>query len=852
MSFYVQLLAEPGLYRSIGDHYRITYQSPAGRISAGFYLHSPEASAVQLTAYSRTYFMDPKDKTLRIQLLCKNTSMQSAQFSFQVISFPQGLLPVNQQQIHQLAPGGQQLIELTVQNGQQYMAATDYYLDIQAIDQNDPKKRSLGLQRIKVVQLGSNKRWDNPGYMDSRLMEHKLAYRYTQSGNNYTYNHLQAEGNTPVLGSNNLAYRFNYNGYVKPVAGNEIYDSYLKWSRPGFDLKVGSINENMDYGLYGQGVSSSVDWSGPGSLTALYVKRSYLIYSDLYSQLSQEKDMAIQYKWDPARRRSDSSKTASAVPEKQGFLGPFELHYIHGEDPVTMTVRHIISGQVDLKPGRHQYLSLEAGASREYFQPDGSTHHKDGWSAGIHYNGNWDRLNLSLDNYASTPYYGGLRRGSVLLNETLSLSLTNGWLTSWQYNRQKNAPSYMGNYYAYISPETDRQQYGWAVAKNSSSWSVHFKPYYLEQSLHHQFMGNPVAFNSSGIRGELTVIKRGTESQMTLTSDVGWASTDNPYMDGEHYGSWRLMGSYNYGILSFNGVLQNGPLYIMEEAAPWQYSGYQNYSFGPSVNWVAASNKVKLQASDYLNYNGFQKQWSHNLSAAGVYQITRDIQLQADVHVNAYSDKLYKDFVQFSLGVQKTFQRTNGPGRHSWRLYFFEDLNADGRWDKKESAISGVIAQIKNVQVKSAVNGKVVLTDLPEGTYQLQLVDGKGWSLNKEVSIGLTRNAKTYIGLIRDIIVTGRLLADTTALTGRRANIEGVQVMAKEIHTGRMYTTFSNISGSFMFQLPKGEYIYTIPGPNSAFSVKEDAVRRTITNDTVPPVLFHIEDRSRAVDIQEF
>lgn len=852
-SFYVQYLADPGLFENIGDYCQVSYQGAQGRITAGFHLLSNVTSTINLIAYSNTYFMDAKDKELKIQLLCKNMGVQAVQFSLRINSFPQGLLPLNRQSIYQLAPGEQRLVELTIQNSQQRLAVMDYYLDIQAIDHQDPDKPALGLQHIKVVQLGSDKRWDNPGYIDDRLMEHRLEYSYTHSGDHYSYNHLMAEGYTPVIGNNSLQYRFNYNGYFEPVKGNEIYDSYLEWSRPGLDMKVGSVSENMDYGLYGQGLKGTVDWKGPGSLTAMYVERNYLIYSDLYRQIPQEKDIAVQYKWDPAQRRADTAQNMLARLKNGPLLGPFEVHYIYGDDPVTNTLRHLVSGQMELSRSADQYLSLEGGVTREYFQPGAEiSRHKDGWAFGAHYGGNWKGVNLSMDNYVSSPYYGGLRRGSVLLSEILSLNLKNGWLTSLQYNRQKNSPSYLSDYYTYLSPRTDRSQIGWAFAKNSKAWSVHFKPYYLEQSLEQQFIGKDVEFDSKGIRGELTVIRRGNKSQFTLTSDAGWVSTDNPYMKDKHYGSWRIMGSYNYGILSINGVLQDGPLYIIEEAAPWQYSGYRNYSFGPSINWTAFRSKLRLQAADYLNYNGFQKQWIHNLSAQGQYLIGTDLAVRADVHINAYSDNLYKDFIQFSFGIQKTFRRRNGPGHHSWQLYFFKDVNANGRWDKGETAFAGVIAQVGDVQVKSAVNGKAVLSDLPEDTYHLQLVDAQTWTLNSDVSINLKRNNKTYIGLIEGIAVNGKIVADSAVLTGKVPNVEGIRVMAKERNTGRVYSTYSNISGIFNFQLPKGEYILTIPTEGTTFSVTEKDLQLAVSGNEKLQVNFHIQDKSRAVDIQEF
>jgi hypothetical protein len=104
-------------------------------------------------------------------------------------------------------------------------------------------------------------------------------------------------------------------------------------------------------------------------------------------------------------------------------------------------------------------LLIEADGSRKCYQPGGlDGGHKDGWSAGAHYSAHWSGVNLSSDNYRSSAYYGGLRRGALVLIENISLNLKKGWMTSWQYNRQKNTPAYMDRYYLYNSPKTDRTQ----------------------------------------------------------------------------------------------------------------------------------------------------------------------------------------------------------------------------------------------------------------------------------------------------------------------------------------------------------------------------------------------------------
>ena len=851
---YLQYLAEPKLFERIGDSYRVGYQGTEGLMTAAFSFLSKEESKVELTFYNNTYFMDPKANELRVQVLCKNAGIKNVSMAFKAVSYPQGMILLNGQSYYELAPGEQKLIDLMVKIDQRQVAAMDYNLEISAINQNDPAKGSLGSRRLKVVQLGSHKTWGNTGIIDGDFIGHQYELSYRQSGSNYSYTHLMGEGAINVTRDNNLQYRFNYNGYLKPSLGNEIYDSYLKFETSKLSVALGSISENMDYNLYGQGAKVGMNWGGRGEFSALYVKRNYLIYSDLYNSLPQEEDIAVQYKWDPSKRKIDSFETKRLVNQIfSKFLGPFEIHYIHGNDPLTTTLKHIVGGQITFNSGKWQHILIEGGVSREYFQPTNSySRHKDGWSGGVHYNGNWNGFNLSSDNYYSSPYYSGIRRGALSLNEAFSLNLKRGWLTSWQFNQQKNGPSYMDNYYAYSNPKTDRVQYSWSIARNETGLSISFKPYYLEQSLNQIFMAAPVAFSSTAVRGELNLVKSFRNNQLSLSSDYGWVNTGNPFVTKNKYQSWRLLGSYNYKIFSMNASLQNGPFYIMEEEAPWQYSGYKNYSIGPSVHLTGLNNTLKFEAADYLNYNGYQRQWNHNLSANGQYQLRQDILVKADIYMNVYSNSAYKNFTQFSIGIQKTFRKQNAPGHHSWRVQFFKDLNANGKWDKREDVLPNVVAQVGEMQVKSMGSGKVTLVNLPDAHYDLQLVDGQGWSLPRSVAIDLNKNTKNKIGLIECTSVNGHLIVDTSSSTGKVPILEGVLVELKELNTGKLFTTYSNANGDFEFWVPKGDYAARIPGENNAFTVREIKVPIIVNDKNNPEIIFHIKDRSRAVDVQEF
>ncbi|HTN38765.1 MAG TPA: SdrD B-like domain-containing protein [Arachidicoccus sp.] len=846
-SYFVQYLATPEILRQLGPEVKVRYQSSNGIVKASFFLNSEEHKQFRLSSYTPEIFINDNNPALTVRLLCKNNGFKTISFTLRTQSYPQGILPVDKDRRIQLAPGEQRLIDLQLRNENRNGPVSDYYVDIDAV--ND-QKEVLDHYQVKVMELGNSRRMTGLSANDRMQMQHEVKMTYWQSSNNNAFVQVLANGAAALTSKDMLNYRVNYNGYLQPIRGNEVYDSYVEWKRPSLGVRAGSISENLDYPLFGQGVKADVQLGKGQSLSAMYVKQNYLLYSDIFESIPEQENWAIHYVFQPGAGKKMTDQRFPGMTTNKGF-GPMELNYIYGKDPLTTTTNHLINGNASWVLDRHQLVRLEGGVSREYFLGEPARPYKNGFGIGLHYTGAWHKFNLVSDNYVSSAYYSGIRRGTVMLNERLDVNLAADLSAYLQYTKQQNKPSYLSNYYLYATQKSGQTSYAAGIAKNWSKLNIYFRPYYFVQSTAQLFLKDVFSIRSEAKRGELTMLLHLNNQGLSLTGDYGLVETNNPYMNQADYTSWRIMGNYSYQFFSFNTLLQHNPYYIMEEATPWQQGDYETYSLGPSVRFSLLRDKLKFSASNYLIYNGYQDVWTNNLQGALYYNFRKNVELSAEVNLNTYQQSFYANNSQFKFGIKKSFQQRNAPGKHSWSVQFFGDENANGVWDKGEKAVSGVIVNLKKAQVKADKDGKVVFTDLLPGSYTLQLVDGRGWNNLQPMKIELMRNARTQFGLIKSVLVQGQIKGKASRFENRMPSLEGIKIMAKDAN-GHEYSTFSNTDGQFSFHLPEGRFTFRIIQEDQTFQVEHPMLERRVVVGDNSLLIFEIVDQSRKVNIKEF
>ncbi len=340
-AFFTKYFASVALLREFKNKVTAAYRVLGSNviINTSFALVLKSAQHLSIESLSSAVYINEQTNTAHIDLRCTNNGFSNEGFKLSLKSYPDGLsVTDNNREIH-LAQGVQQVISIDARNTLPQSLTPDYGVSVQAIDAGGKVIASLYIQ---VLLLGSSKRIALNGSSESRMLNNsaQLSYWYTNAG--YSYAQMYLKGNLNLTGNDNLKYNINVNEYTKPTQGTEIYDSRIEYQGQHFALQAGSISENLDFSLYGNGVKASFLPDAKNTISAYYVDNGYFLYSSINRQVLGGKIWAASYDLHPS------------VSEN------IKVNFLHGTSPQTGVQTNLANTDMKFSLGKNNYWKLKA------------------------------------------------------------------------------------------------------------------------------------------------------------------------------------------------------------------------------------------------------------------------------------------------------------------------------------------------------------------------------------------------------------------------------------------------------------------------------------------------------------
>lgn len=798
-----------------------------------------EPIRLSLSPQQSEYYLDPGNHQTTVTIVAHNQGFVQVNFNLQLIEIPEGLDFTGELGNIQLAPGQQVLLPFHVRN--KYInRQTDYLVHLKAVDDYGS---TIAEQRIKIMTISSIKRVNSQFYDDTRTNFISLQFQnmnYNQSGYR-----LQGNGKINLGNFNRLSYSMNME-LIQDFEHLFLYNTYLDYEGKTWGVKLGNITEDLDFQISGRGVSMRKNFNNNASVSFFGVENNYLLTNN-FNQITFPKVFGATFK-----NTSIANNSLFSI-----------IHSNDGE-------RDIQSNQVNARSlhrlSQHQTLKWEAGLSAERVLRNTPI---PGISGSFEYIFDQQGFRLSSSHHWSSPYYTGLRRGLFQSETSIHVNLNNLQTLSARVNVVKNNAKYpISQHFLNQNFNMENNLFEMGYALKLGNLRLDVRPYFQHQLTDLSFSS---IFNPSDIKREFRSYRNRShlslslkEHRLTLDTDLGITNAQDINQQWDTFKSLRFNALYHYRNIGFSSFIQLNPYYISDQLNSTALNKYRVYSFGPNFNIHLFKNQLQVQANGNYNYYNHTKTSNISLNSnmklkmKGNWAVTasafiaeiQQTHLFNQANSNLYTHNYFSN-QQYRIGIEKNFSSNANNSVNKLGLKYFDDINNNGIQDDGEMNIQGIVVKLANHFAVTDKKGEVKFYNLPEGNYNIQIINSKGWQLAGSEHVFLNKNIQMSVPLLKFGKLHGVIEESNIKYITSQENLAGIPIIARDVH-GKSFKTLTNQQGRFTMYLPAGNYDVYVENDGLAFKISDNKKNVLIDINKPKHIDFEYKTERRKVDIKKF
>lgn len=814
-----------------------------------FYTLLNEEQSLLIQPDQAEYYFDQSTGQAQLLIRILNTSLVPLTFQLHFPNLPSGLEVIGETLPTTVPAGGQSLARFTAHMRNKRIA-TDAELIVEAIASGG---KLLAVNRIRIMSVGSVKRFGSARDLQNQPYENMIALRYLSMGHNFDVYQLQSYGNLELKKGKSLDYRLNLD-YFRDQSAFNMYDSYVDYQTEKWALKAGNVYENLDQYINGRGVKASYKLDSTRSISAYLVQNNYLLWSQMNT-------------FNPG---------GAVVGAKYAFLSKNKLEnsltYLHATDNYRNIRSHLLSGKGSKDWGESHQLTWEAGASTEHVEGGGS---KTAGAGGFNYHATLENIQIASSTYYSSPYYVGLRRGLLQTDSRMSISLSGKRSVSARLSYMNNRPKYMQGDRNYRFDNSNRIEiYELGYRSAIGKLNIDLRPYVMRQQANYQsWLGienNVPEWKSSSLRAVADLNFFSESHRFSFQTDYGYTYKNTANRPMAPFHSLRISGNYDNSLFGFNAFVQVNPFYLSDLLATYDNAKYRIYSLGPNTRFEALAHKLQVQLAALYSYYGFSRSNNFSINGNARWRLKDDWNLTADIFYTFIKgrsllltdpmqlpqqhaiERYSFDSRQIRVGVEKNFGRRAGDQAYRLQLNCFDDKNNNGIKDADELPVESVVVRIGRDAAITDRKGKVKFVDMIAGTYNIQVENSAGWVSYAPLTAILTKNRSMDVPLIRTKPARGKIRVITIKYLDSKPDLSGIRITAVD-RQGKTYHTLTNEEGSYAFFLPAGIYKIMVLSEGMPFSIENPDREVEIKSDGTSKLpTFNYKDLRRKVGVKRF
>lgn len=606
---------------------------------------------------------------------------------------------------------------------------------------------------------------------------------------------------------------FNVDGERYTQMANRTYlsNTFLDYNYTNKGITVGNISENLETFLNGRGIKVYLgNEENSKMIEAGIVDKTYNLLGD-------------EYKLTGGNGYTMYAKTSFNNQTNQQYSASI----LYDRTPYNNSENVILMNEYQYKLKNDFQVGFEFGGGLARVLGFAPSSFKPSIAIGNKLNGALGKYNFTSNNFFSSGYYPGIRRGVLQLNERISRNFNqvNTWASYSYYNYDPKYPQAQSfNFSSSVS--NSRIETGTYFPLSSTITFAFSAKQHSDQGRFYDYQNdiNPLLKMSS----------------FRLTESVNWRSQDNQHLvylssengfskspiTGDRQFQLRANATWNYSFLFLNGFFQKGDFNVIE--------AYNNakrerevYRFNASAGIRKEYFDNKLKTHLDVNYNKDSYSGSNWMFSGLVdYAFSPLFSAFVNTYLYTYTSSYFaSSYSNVQAGISYVLPNsTKGATQKKGNinLFLFYDNNANGVFDEGDIAAEGRIVMIGGMSFITQSDGSIRYKKVPYGQYALGF-PSQNWYADAPTQLSVQNQDLTLnIPLKKTSKIVGSLYYNYDQQTSEEVFEKhgGLRLMLKD-KKGSNSQVLTNANGEFAFFVPVGGYEFWIDEtslPNNVYT----------------------------------
>lgn len=623
------------------------------------------------------------------------------------------------------------------------------------------------------------------------------------------------------------------NGVIKPLVRN----TYLNFEKNGVGVTVGNIQKNSELNLNGKGASFyKEDLVTKNRVEVGVLESGYnLITSERIGEFNKGRSAWMNIKKGSKQVRSNTM-----------------LLY----DRSAFSFTEVALANTELSFEKNGRIVTLIGAGGYSWDTRGIDKARPGFAGGLGYAKSFGKLYVSSNNYLSSAYFPGFRRGAVALDERVSLSLDKKsiWLACNYFNfTPEYLPGSVGSF---------NSQYGNATTSAGidigglGAVSLGLSISGNQQSNNYgTFLG--VSDDDSklqSLRGKVTLQYSNTITQMFAmfsTENGGYTTSLSPEVKFQS----NNMFTFRYKFFTLSALYRVGYYYLTEVFNSLRYNNdkFTMLTISPMLEKQFLKDRLNVMVGGSYSSNTI---FGNNLmvNTRITYNIFRSSKVYAGLDYNEYNFGNNKNMLRnYEVGFIQELPpaKINLFRGSELKVSVYYDMNSNGILDEGDEPASGRSVNINDILMMTDGDGEVELKHVPDTAFDVRVAPSREWHAPAQ-TVEVKGKTQVNVLLQKASKIAGNINYQYDKYSYEIVKIKhGVTIQARG-ENNEKYTTKTDHNGNFILYLPEGRFVLSVTNLTKEVECINDNVMVSTDNTDPADVEFLLKIKSRKLDVKKF
>ncbi|MFD2432227.1 hypothetical protein ACFSO9_00930 [Mesonia maritima] len=447
---------------------------------------------------------------------------------------------------------------------------------------------------------------------------------------------------------------------------------------------------------------------------------------------------------------------------KGGWLKDgYNVSMIYDDDPNQDYKLYIGTAQTNIINKEKLKLKASTSVSRSELHSNDSIS-KDGAAAELIFFAKKGRFTFNSNNYASSGYYAGLRKGALNFTERLTYNADkfNFW---GLYNYLRFDPKQLNPDYFTLRDFTT-VQYSLGVSRRMKKFSISLVPnYYIEERS--GLLGSGTNLEKHQLKAKRVSINASyndaiSQQNISFNWEGGYYSTDLTNEEKPHF---KFNLNYNWKFFNLSAYYQYNSFFLGEVFSKIRFNTTDKYeilNLVPTLQKSFFDNKLQIRGGVSYTSSTFTDPYLQ-LNGRIDYQLPANFNVYFSTFMSDFSTSYYNTSTM-QFGVIKRFSKLKiDEKRHDLKVYVYYN-NQNDSLVRKPAA--GELLLVNGKAFRTNDKGMIRYKRLPEDSYNIHIFNTKEWYAADQ-TVDLIDDTEIIIGMDKTVTVKGNVSYKSSELS---------------------------------------------------------------------------------------